>query len=156
MPYTHSCDYEAQEIEKKYKPVKLKTNRNMWKLVILNILTLGIYSIVFFIPFSFDLDKVAPKADHSKTMNYVFAYILSLFTFSIVIDIWHYQTAVRVEEALERYDIDYKFSRWEFWLWFILGSFVLVGPFVYFHKLCRSMNLLCANYNEQTLSDKKS
>jgi hypothetical protein len=41
----------------------------MWKLILLNVLTLGIYSIIFFIPFSFDLDKIAPKSDRSKTMN---------------------------------------------------------------------------------------
>lgn len=39
----------------------------MWKLMILNVLTLGVYSIIFFIPFSFDIDKIAPKNDHSKT-----------------------------------------------------------------------------------------
>ncbi|MBQ9087038.1 MAG: DUF4234 domain-containing protein [Clostridia bacterium] len=66
MPYPYSYDYEAQQKEKEYKPTKLVTNRSMWKLMLLSILTLGIYSIIFFIPLSFDLDKVAPKMDRSK------------------------------------------------------------------------------------------
>ena len=144
MAYKYSYDYE----EKTYTPPKLQTNRSVWKLMLLSIFTLGIYSILFFIPFSFDIDKIAPKPDRSKTMNYLFAYILSLFTFSIVIDFWHYQMAARVSEALERRDIRYEFGTKDFWLWFILGSLVLVGPFVYFYKLCKAMNLLCAHYNE--------
>ena len=75
-PYTYTD-------EKEYKAPQLKTNRSMWKLMILNILTLGIYSIFFFIPFSFDLDKAAPKSDRSKTMNYLFAFIVAYFTFPL-------------------------------------------------------------------------
>ncbi len=139
--------YHYDDEEKEYKPPKLQTNRSMWKLMILTILTLGIYSIFFFIPFSFDLDKIAPKSDHSKTMNYLFAYILSLFTFSIVLIIWHHLIAERVEEALVKRNINYKFGTNTFWGWYFFGSFILVGPFIYFHKLCKAMNLLCEHYN---------
>ena len=96
--------------EKKYTPSKLKTNRQMWKLMLLNILTLGIYSIIFFIPFSFDIDKVAPRRDGRRTMNYIGAYLLALFTFAIVMDIWHYQIASRVEDALSERSITYDFG----------------------------------------------
>ncbi len=148
MAYRYAYDYE----EKEYKAPKLETNRSMWKLMLLNILTLGVYSIIFFIPFSFDLDKIAPKSDHSKTMNFLFAYIFSLFTFSIVIVIWHYHIAVRVEEALSERNIDCEFGTKDFWIWYFLGSFILVGPFVYFHKLCKAMNLLCEDYNEKAVA----
>ena len=149
MAYKYAYGYE----EKEYKPPKLQTNRSMIKLMILNILTLGIYSIVFFIPFSYDLDKVAPKRDRSKTMNYIFAYLLAIFTFSIVLVIWHYQIAKRVNEALERRNIDYSFGMTDFWGWYFFGSFIFVGPFVYFHKLCKAMNLLCESYNEKPIID---
>ena len=86
MPYPYSLDDEIKE----YKPTVLKTDRSMWKLMILDILTLHLYSIFFFIPFSFDIDKVDPKRDGSRTLNYLFAYVLSLFTFAIVLHIWHY------------------------------------------------------------------
>ncbi len=144
MAYKYSYDYE----EKEYREPELQTNRSMLKLMILNLLTLGIYSILFFIPFSFDLDKVAPKSDRSKTMNFLSAYILAFFTFSIVLVIWHYEIAKRVEEALSKRQIDYTFTTGTFWKWFFFGSFILVGPFVYFHKLCRAMNLLCEDYNK--------
>lgn len=144
MAYRYAYDDE----EKEYKQPKLQTNRSMWKLMFLSIVTLGIYSIFFFIPFSFDIDKVSPKDDHSKTMNFVFAYILSLFTFSIVLDFWHYEIAGRIEEALSNRNINYNFQTKDFWCWLVLGSLILVGPFVYFHRLCKAMNLLCEDYNE--------
>ncbi|MBO5898135.1 MAG: DUF4234 domain-containing protein [Clostridia bacterium] len=139
--------YDEEE-KKAYQPPLLATNRSMWKLMLFNVLTLGIYSIVFFIPFSFDLDRVAPKPDRSKTMNFLFAYILSIFTFSIVMTVWHYHIAERVEEALAERQIDYDFGTNDFWCWGILGGLVIVGTFVYFHKLCRAMNLLCESYNQ--------
>lgn len=149
MPYPYSYDYEAQQKEKSYQAPKMKTNRSMWKLMILNVLTLGVYSILFFIPFSFDLDKISPKSDRSKTANYLLAFILSLFTFSIVLTFWHYQIADRVEDALSKRSVPYDFGTSDFWIWYFFGSFFLVGPFVYFHKLCKAMNLLCGDYNER-------
>ena len=130
-------------------PPKLKTNRSVWKLILFSLLTLGIYSIIFFIPFTFDLEKIHPARERSKPMNFLFAYILALFTASIVIFIWHYQITVYIEDALSVRSIKYSFGTKDFWLWVILGSLILVGPFIYFHKLCRAMNLLCADYNEK-------
>ena len=143
MAYHYTYDKE----EKPYTPPTLKTDRSMWRLMLFELLTCGIYNILFFIPFSFDLDRVAPKRDRSRTLNYVFALLLSLVTFSVVLTVWHYQIAQRVEEALERRKIDYEFTTGTFWGWYFFGSFILVGQFVYFHKLCRAMNLLCADYN---------
>lgn len=146
MAYQYGYDYE----EKKYTPPTLQTDRSMWKLMLLSTVTLSIYGIIFFIPFSFDLDKVAPKPDRSKTMNFLVAYIASLFTFSIVMAFWHYHIAQRIEEALIERDIRYEFGTNDFWWWYCFGSLMLgVGTFVYFHKLCKAMNLLCADYNEK-------
>ena len=151
MAYRYPYDEEEKEI----KQPELQTNRNMWKLMILNILTFGIYSIIFFIPFSFDIDKISPKNDRSKTMNYALAYVVAIFTFAIVLLLWHYQMASRVEEALSKREIDYDFTTNDFWVWFFFGSFILVGPFVYFHKLCKAMNLLCEDYNKNLAAAKR-
>ena len=142
MAYKYPYDSEEKEPARP----KLSTNRSMWKFMILSLLTFGIYSFAFFIPMAFDLEKINPQG--KKLMNYIWAYFLALLTMSIVIDIWHYQLASCVSEALEARNIDYGFGTEDFWKWFIFGSFILVGPFVYFHKLCKAMNLLCEHYNE--------
>ena len=146
MAYKYPYD---EEKNMQPKAVKLQTNRSMWKLMIFSFLTFGLYSIFFFIPFSFDIDKIAPKKDHTKTMNYILAFVLALFTFSIAIDIWIYQITSRIEEALSEHDIEYEFGTHDFWVWFMLGSLFIVGPFVYYHKLCKAMNLLCEHYNKE-------
>ena len=145
MPYPYSLDDEI----KQYKPTPLQTDRSVWKFIIFNILTLGIYSIFFYMPLSYDLDKAAPRDDRSKTMSYAFAFVLSLFTFNLVLTIWYYQFAVRLEEALEELDIECDFGVRDFWIWQIAGSFFVIGPFVYTYKLCKAMNLICADYNKR-------
>ena len=145
MPYPYSLDDEI----KQYKPTPLQTDRSVWKFIIFNILTLGIYSIFFYMPLSYDLDKAAPRDDRSKTMSYAFAFVLSLFTFNLVLTIWYYQIAVRLEEALDELDKECDFGVRDFWLWQIAGSFFVIGPFVYTFKLCKAMNLICADYNKK-------
>ena len=146
---TMANNYSYDREEKEIPAAKLSTNRNIWKLLILNFLTCGVYGIIFFIPFSFDLDKIAPKPDRSKTMNYLIAYVLSLFTFSIVLAVWFYHITERVEEALGKRNINYEFGTNTFWGWYVFGSLIYIGPFVYLYKLCKAMNLLCADYNER-------
>ena len=148
MAYRYPYDDE----ERDFRPTPLKTDRSMWKLLLFSILTLGIYSIIFFIPFSFDLEKIAPRREKEKTMNYLWAFILAYFTVSLVLVVWHYQVAAHVEDALKRRDIDYNFGTESFWIWYVAGSFFLVGPLVYFFKLCRAMNLLCEHYNADPLA----
>ncbi len=81
-------------------------------------------------------------------MSYALAYFLSMITFSIVMIIWHYQIASRIEQALSERGIAYDFGTSTFWGWYFFGTFILVGPFIYFHKLCTAMNLLCEDYNK--------
>lgn len=150
MSYDFTYDYN----EKPYVTPKLKTNRKMWKLIVFTFLTFGIYAIVFFTPFSYDLDTIDPKRERGKTMNFLVAFILSLFTFSFVLFFWHHHIAERVNEALKRRKIDYNFGTTDFWAWLVFGSFILVGPFIYYHKLCTAMNLLCENYNETIALEK--
>lgn len=146
--------YPYGEEEVKYEPPKLNTNRSIWKFIIFNMLTLGIYSIVFFAPMAHDLDLISPKRDRTKTMSYMFAFIVSFFTFTIALWAWYYQISGRVEEALDRRDVDYSFGTGDFWGWFVFGSLIGgIGPFVFIHKLSIAMNLLCADYNEKPIID---
>ena len=142
---SHNYNYEYETTE--YAPHYLTTNRSLLKFILLNLVTCGLYSIFFFIPFSYDIDEIYPKRDGTKTMNFFVVFVLSLFTFSIVMWVWHHHIGSRISEALEARRIDYKFGPRDFWLLYVLGSFLVIPPFVYMHKLCKSMNLLCEHYN---------
>lgn len=147
MAYRYPYDEERVE----YKPPKLKTDRKMWKLMLFSFLTLGIYSIYFFSPLPYELEKILPSRGRQKLMNYGAAYFIAYFTFAIVMVFWQHELAKRVEEALTERGIAYDFNMGDFWGWYFFGSFFLVGPYIYFHKLCTAMNLLCEDYNKESL-----
>lgn len=35
----------------------------------------------------------------------------------------------------------------DFWLWAVLGGFIIVGPFTFMHKFLHAVNALAADYN---------
>ena len=119
MAYKYPYDDEPRTVA----PSKLTTNRQMWKLVIFNVLTLGIYSVVFFIPFAFDLEKIHPSRTRSKQINYLWAYLLAFVTGNIMLVVWYFDLTKRIEEALEYRKIDCEFGTQDFWIWYVVGSF---------------------------------
>ena len=74
-------------------------------------------------------------------------FIVTPITLGIGAIVWMHKLSARIGNELKRRNIDYSFSAASFWLWNVLGIFIIVGPFVYIHKLLKAMNLLSANYN---------
>ncbi len=131
------------------RPVgQLATNRKLWKYVLFSILTLGIYGIVFYSKLSADVDIVCNRYDGRRTMPYCLLYFLvGIVTFGIAYFVWFNKISNRIGAELERRGIDYSFNAGKYWLWNVLGSFILVGPFIYLHKLSKAMNYMNADYN---------
>lgn len=128
--------------------IKLKTNRGLLKFILLSIITFGIYSIVVMSSISTDINLIAGRADGKKTMHYCLVFFLfSWLTFGIVPLVWYHKLSARIGNELKRRGIDYSFGAGSFWGWYILGAFIVVGPFIYTHKLLKSMNILCADFN---------
>jgi len=126
----------------------LKANRSALKFVLLSIVTFGIYPIVFYTKLGNALNQLASHHDGRKTMNYCLVYfIFSPLTFGIVGLVWFTKLCNRMGAELQRRQIAYRFSGRDYWLWCVLGSFIIVGPFVYLKRLCKAMRLLCLNYN---------
>ena len=74
-------------------------------------------------------------------------FIFSWLTLGIVPRVWGHRLANRIGAELRRRGINYQFGAGTFWGWGILGTLIIVGPFIYSHKLLKSMNLLSADYN---------
>lgn len=126
----------------------LKTNRGMIKYILLSIITLGIYSLVFMSCVSSDINLIASKYDGKKTMHFcLIFFIFSWLTLGIAPIVWYHKISARIGRELARRNIAYSFGAGSFWGWNVLGSIILVGPFIYLHKLCKAMNLLSENYN---------
>lgn len=127
---------------------QLKTNRGLLKYILLSLITFGIYGIVVMSAVSTDINAIASRYDGKKTMHYcLVVFIFSGLTLGIVPLVWTHRISARIGAELSRRGIGYSFGAGTFWLWGILGSLILVGPFIYLHKLLKSMNLLAENYN---------
>jgi len=131
------------------KPAKiLKTNRSLIKYILLSIITFGIYGIIVMTGIGSDINAIAGRYDKKKTMNFcLVAFIFSWLTLGIVPLIWYHKLSNRIDDELYRRKVYYPFGASTFWGWSVLGSFIIIGPFVYIHKLFTAMNELSADYN---------
>lgn len=127
---------------------QLKTNRGLAKFILLTIVTLGIYSIIYYSSISSDINIIASRYDGKKTMHFcLMALIVAPLTLGIYGIVWYHQLSNRIGSELTRRGIDYSFGAKDFWLWNVLGLLIIVGPFVYVHKLSKAMNLLAVDFN---------
>lgn len=127
---------------------QLKTNKGLLKYILLSIITFGIYGLVVMSSVSNDVNIVASRYDGKKTMHYCLLFFLvAPITLGIAGIVWMHRISNRIGSELKRRNIAYSFSAVDFWLWNVLGSFIVVGPFIYMHKLFKATNLMCEHYN---------
>lgn len=141
----------AQEtnIQQTERPVgQLKTNRGLLKVILFTIITLGIYPLVFYSSISNDVNVVCSRYDGKKTMHYcLMAFVVGPLTLGIGYIVWAHNLSKRIGNELNRRNIDYSFGASDYWLWNVLGSLIVVGPFIYLHKLSEAMNRMNQHYN---------
>ncbi len=127
---------------------QLKTNKSLLKYVLLSLITFGIYGIVVMSSVSNDINVVASRYDGKKTMHYcLLLFLVGPVTFGIAYFVWYHRISNRIGGELARRGLPYSFSASDYWLWNILGAFIVVGPFVYYYKMFKAVNMINANYN---------
>ena len=126
---------------------QLNTTRGLLKYILLNLITFGIYSIVLMSSIGTDINEIA-RRDGKKTTHFCLVFfLLSWLTLGIYPIVWYHNLSARIGAELSRRNIAYSFGAGSFWGWNVLGTLIVVGPFVYIHKLCTAMNLLSSHYN---------
>lgn len=132
-------------------PVRqLKINRGLVKFLLLSLVTLGIYALFFYANIASELNLLASRYDGKKTMSYwLLALVIGPITLGIGYLVWMHKLCARMGDELRRRGIAYSFDAGSYWLWHILGSLIIVGPFIFLHKLCQAANLLAADYNQK-------
>lgn len=144
-----NCGCKIENNQKVSVPAgKLKTNRSLLKFILLSIITFGIYGIVVMSGVSSDINTIASRYDGKKTMHYcLIFFIFSWLTLGIASLVWSHKISDRIGNELSRRGINYQFGAGTFWGWGFLGTIIIVGPFIYCHKLLKAMNLLSEDYN---------
>ena len=149
-PVDSQSNYNAQPAyQASTAPVgQLKTNKGLLKYILLSAITFGIYGLVVMSSVSNDINIIASRYDGRKTMHYcLLFFLIGPITFGIAYLVWFNNISSRIGNELSRRNIAYSFGASDFWLWNILGSLIIVGPFVYLHKLFKADNLICQHYN---------
>ncbi len=127
--------------------VILKADFSLWKTFFLSIITLGIYGLIVWIRVVKNINVLASPYDGKKTMGYIPMILLGIITFGIYPLVWNHQLCDRIGDELRRRRFQSDFSSSTFWLWGVLGSLIIVGPFIFQHKLFESMNMLTEHHN---------
>ena len=127
--------------------LRLPVRRGLGKMIFLGILTLGIYPTVIWSRIVTELNIAASRYDGKRTMPYFAMILLTPITLGIYAFVWMHKLCRRIGDELDRRDIGYKFGPSTFWLWNILGTLIVVGPFIFVHKLMKSMNKINADFN---------
>ena len=126
---------------------ELSTDRGMVTFILLSIITCGIYPLVVMSRISEEINLLASPYDGRRTMHYcLLTFVVAPITLGIAGFVWYHNISERIGNELKRRGIDYNFGASDYWLWNILGSWIVVGPFVYLHKMLTAMNLLNAHY----------
>ena len=124
----------------------MKENRSLLKLIVLSILTLGIYAIIFWHGYARDMNAVC-AGDGRKTRGILARIVFSILTLGIYEFIWLYGAGERISINCARRHLPNNTNGGNVLLWDIFGILIIIGPFVALHKLISGLNQLCADYN---------
>ncbi len=130
--------------------LQLRTSRGLLKMILLGFVTLGIYPLVVESHIGEELNLIASPHDGKRTMHFCLIYfIFSWLTLGIAFFVWYHRTSDRIGDELKRRGIDYSFSATDFWLFDVLGSLIIIGPFIYVARRMEAMNLINEDYNQK-------
>ena len=126
----------------------MKENRSLLLLVLLSIFTLGIYALFFWYAYARDMNIVC-AGDGRKTRGIIAQVVFSILTLGIYNLIWIYGAGDRIFFNCVKKNIPNTVSGGSVLLWYVLGSFILIGPFVGSYQLISGLNQLCIDYNQR-------
>ena len=124
----------------------INTNRGIGKYILFTILTCGIYSYYFIYKLAEDVNIIC-AGDGKNTGGLLKFILLSIVTCGIYSFFWYYNLGNRLAENAPRYSMSFSENGTTVLLWVIFGSFIIVGPYVAMHILCKNTNALAAEYN---------
>ena len=124
----------------------MKENRSMIVVILLSLVTLGIYGLIFTHNYAKDMNQVC-EGDGQKTGGLAAVILLSMVTCGIYGYYWIYKVGDRIAINSAKRSIPCKTSGGNLLLWTLFGGLIIIGPFVVLHKMCEGLNGLCADYN---------
>ena len=122
--------------------------RGLVKLILLSIITFGIYGLYWIYKLAKDVNKIC-EGDGKKTGGLLKLILLGMITFGIYCIVWIYMLGDRLQDNGPKYNITIKESGGTVLLWYLLGSFIIVGPFIAYYIIIKNTNALADEYNKK-------
>ncbi len=128
---------------------KLATNRSVWKMLLLGIITLGIYPMIIYYYMYEDINILASRHDGKRTMHPIAMSFLCVVTLGIFYFVWMHKLCRRIGDELDRRHINYSFGPKYFWLLDVLCGGILYIPILpaLYEALRISTNNFQISYN---------
>jgi hypothetical protein len=120
--------------------------RNFVLTVVFMCVTLGIYSLYWIYKLAKDVNLIC-GGDGKKTRGLLPLMAFSLITLGIYSAVWYFMLGDRLQENAPRYGLTFKEGGGAILLWAVLGSCILVGPFISLYIITKNVNALAAAYN---------
>lgn len=135
-------DWYRPKIKK--EPLKILS---FWKILLLSILTCGIYELYVLHCFAKDMNVLC-KGDGKESPNFIKVFLLSIITCGVYGCYWQYMQGQRLYEASEGYGVKVEEKGSTVLFWLTIGVvFLGLGPLIAFYILIRNRNKLAEQYN---------
>lgn len=127
---------------------KIKDDRSLLTLILLSIVTCGIYSYYNIYTMAQDMNTMC--SDDDETTGGLGIYILLCFvTFGIYGLYWEYKLANRIKSNAPRYGVTVQEGGTDILLWRVLGLLLcFIGSFYGYYLLLQNINKLAKAYNQ--------
>lgn len=131
-----------------YNGGHLKTDRGLLSLILLSIITCGIYYYYFVYEMARDVN-IACAGDGKETGGLVKFLVLSFITCGIYAWVWEYKLGNRLASNAPRYGMVFQENGTTVIMWCIFGVLICgIGPYIALNILIKNTNNICAAYNK--------
>lgn len=130
-------------------PGAVELDRNFGMILLLTIVTCGIYGIYTYYKISEDVATMC-SGDGDDMPNYLIAILLSFITCGIYGLWWTYRFGNRIQANGPRYGLTIAESGTTLLLWQLIGALLCgIGPIIGFYLIVKNVNAMAAAYTAQ-------
>lgn len=116
------------------------------KVIILSLLTMGIYLIYTLFQFNKTVNELC-EGDGRKTPNYFIVVLLGILTLGVYMHYWIYTQANRLHKVAPRYGCKIQEDGAHILMWSTFGQFIGIGPLIGWYRMFKNVNRLIVKYN---------
>jgi hypothetical protein len=121
--------------------------RGLVSYILLSAITGSIYGLFRIHVLTRDVNVMC-NGDGKKTGGLLKYLLLGIITLGIYDLVWLYMLGDRLQDNAKRYNLSFKENGGTVLLWFLLGAFIVVGPFIALHIIFKNTNALADEYNK--------